>query len=161
MKGGLVGPVCIPLLWSHGAPYAQAELLLQRGKNVGYPCWNIGSTSLFTTGIFAAGFYQWQLRTGIGNFTWWWGQLFFTCPVSLDEHKAAEVKIYDCLQKNWAWATIFSWLFCVIFYSTSSSVFIWNFEKQFGLLSFDPHFLFSHSIICAWLGAILSWPILK
>lgn len=24
---------------------------------------------------------------------------FFACPVPLDEHKAAEVRIYDCLQK--------------------------------------------------------------
>lgn len=71
----------------------------RKGKNVGSCCWNIGSTSLFTAGILAACFYQRQPRTGIGNFTWWWGQLFFACPVPPDEHKVTEVKIYDCLQE--------------------------------------------------------------
>lgn len=91
MEQGLVHSLllCSLLLCSHWVPYVQAALQLQRGKNVGYPCWNIGSTSLFTTGILAACFYQWQLRTGIGNFTWWWSQPFFACPVPPDEHKAA------------------------------------------------------------------------
>lgn len=154
--------------WSAALSSAATEPLTHKlhyscrtGKNVGSRCWNTGSTSLFTAGILAACFYQWQPGTGIGNFTWWWGQLFFACPVPPDKHEATEVKIYDCLHEIELETQFLAGSFVLSFIALPRAC---SFETSKSNL---VHFhLFLISALPPWLsvavaGAILTWAILE